>query len=62
LFPCQESGDTHGSVELVLDDPEVAAVLDLRLDDLGDDLFALATTFGTRKTNRSGWVKHALSE
>ncbi len=62
LFPCQESGYAHGSVKLVLDDPEVAAVLDLRLDDLGDDLLAFASAFGTRKANGSVGIEYALSE
>lgn len=62
MFPCQESGYTHGSVKLVLDYPEVAAVLDLGLDDLGDDLLAFASAFGTRKANGSVRIEDALSE
>ena len=36
----EEAGDQHRTVELLQDDAEVPAVLDLRLEDLADDVSA----------------------
>jgi hypothetical protein len=49
-------------VELILDDPEVSSVLDLRLDDLRDDLLPLAPTFGAPETDGAVRVKNALTK
>ncbi len=42
LFSCKEAGHHHRPIELLVYDPQISPVLDLRLDDLCDDLFALA--------------------
>ncbi len=41
LLRRKEGGNKHGPVELLVDDPQVPAVLNLGVDDLCDDLFAL---------------------
>ena len=52
LLGGEEAGHQHGPVELLLDDPQVPPVLDLRLDDLCDDLLALAAPARARITER----------
>lgn len=61
LFLRQQSRHSHGPVELILDDPEVSSVLDLRLDDLRDDLLPLAPTFGAPETDGAVRVENALT-
>ena len=41
LLSGEKPGHRHGSVELLQDDSEISTVLDLRLNDLGDDFLSL---------------------
>ena len=57
--PCElvrgeESGDEHGAVELLEDDAEVPAVLDLRLEDLADDVAPLRATLPAHVAHAGG--------
>ena len=50
----EESGDEHGAVELLEDDAEVPAVLDLRLEDLADDVAPLRATLPAHVAHGGG--------
>ncbi len=50
----EQTGHHHGPVELLVYDPQISPVLDLRLDDLCDDLFALAAAARAGVAQRRG--------
>jgi hypothetical protein len=54
LLSCEQTGHHHRPVELLVYDPQIPPVLDLRLDDLCDDLFALAATARAGVAQRRG--------
>ena len=62
LLLSQQSSHPHWSIELILDDPQIPSVLDLRLDDLRDDFFPLGSALGARQTNGSLWIEDPITE
>jgi hypothetical protein len=54
LLGGEQAGHHHRPVKLLVYDPQVPPVLDLRLDDLCDDLFALAAASRAGVAQRRG--------
>ncbi len=60
LLGGEEAGHHHRPVELLVDDPQISPVLDLCLDDLCDDLFALAAASRAGVAQRRGQEAPAI--
>jgi hypothetical protein len=60
LLGGEQTGHHHRPVELLVYDPQVPPVLDLRLDDLCDDLFALAAAARAGVAQRRGQEAPAI--
>ena len=59
MIRSEQTSHNHRPIELLVDDPEITAIFDLRLDDLRDDLLPLDSAGGTGLTE--GWVVHSLN-